>query len=215
MKIFLQIIILLLTTVSFSQTKEQKEKIEKHQNKWIKKAELEIKKNELHKAYISYNFIKDADATSAKGLIASHKLDSLKIVLRENLKNNLAGIWEIKIFGDLKSENSRKHYNRLGKYIKVSNSSIYFFKNKRDLKSNKFSFNEKIKFCDLEGIYPVYADVILENKEIWTFRVNQNREILTITENGELLSNNNRTSDVSHPSGYTYNKITVYNTVHN
>ena len=131
MKIFLQIIILLLSTVSFSQIKEQKEKIEKYQNKWIKKAELEIKKNELHKAYISYNFIKDVDATSAKGLIASHKLDSLKIVLRENLKNNLAGIWEIKIFGDLKSENSRKHYKRLGKYIKVSNSSIYFFKNKR------------------------------------------------------------------------------------
>jgi len=207
MKIFLQIIILLLSTVSFSQIKEQKEKIEKYQNKWTKKAELEIKKNELHKAYISYNFIKDVDATSAKGLIASHKLDSLKIVLRENLKNNLAGIWEIKIFGDLKSENSRKHYKRLGKYIKVSNSSIYFFKNKRDLKSNKFSFNEKIKFCDLETTFPIYADIIIGNKKIWNFRVNKTGEILTITNNGELLNNKNRTEIVSHPSGYTYNKV--------
>ena len=46
MKIFLQIIILLLSTVSFSQIKEQKEKIEKYQNKWTKKAELEIKMKE-------------------------------------------------------------------------------------------------------------------------------------------------------------------------
>jgi hypothetical protein len=45
MKIFLQIIILLFTTVSFSQTEERKEKIEKYQNKWTKHAELDIKKN--------------------------------------------------------------------------------------------------------------------------------------------------------------------------
>jgi hypothetical protein len=207
MKIFLQIIILLFTTVSFSQTEERKEKIEKYQNKWTKHAELDIKKNDLERAFISYKFVKNIDSLSTKGLIASHKSDSLIIILRENLSNNLTGIWKVKIFGPNKSENSRKHYNRLGKYLKVSNDSICFFKNKRDLKSNKYSSKEKIKFCELETTFPIYADIILGNKKIWNFRVNKSGEVLTITDNGELLNIKNRTEIVSHPSGYTYNKI--------
>jgi hypothetical protein len=133
--------------------------------------------------------------------------DSIKTILRNTLKNNLEGIWEIKVFGRIKSAVAREHYNRLGKFLRVSNDSISFFKNRKDLRSNNILSNQKIMFCVLESMFPHYADIIHANRKIWNYHVNENGEVLTITDSGELLSNGSRSEVFSHSSGPNGNRI--------
>ena len=59
MKNILQILILLSISICFSQTKEQREKIDQFQVEWMNKAEEKIRENQLDQAFIAYGFVKN------------------------------------------------------------------------------------------------------------------------------------------------------------
>ncbi|MCE2612327.1 hypothetical protein LVD13_05025 [Flavobacteriaceae bacterium D16] len=133
--------------------------------------------------------------------------DSLRTILRGTLKRKLQGLWKIKVFGRIKTEDDRAHYNRLGKFLKITNDSITFFKTKKDFKTNNYISNQEIKFCDLKTMFPIYNEVIHKNNNIWRYHVEEDGEVMRITDSGKIFIDGNRSEIISHPSGYTYNRV--------
>jgi len=196
-------VLFLISTQLFGQDQKEIEL----QNHWYAKAQEELINKNISAAFTAYYFAYEMVPNNELGKKTLKLSDSLKTLLRKELISNLVGNWKIKIFGRIKTEDDREHYNRLGKLMKVTYDSIFFFKNKKNLKSNIFLSTQKITFCNLNTMFPIYSDIIHSNKEIWNYHINENKNKLTITENGELISPRNRTEVISHPSGFTYNRI--------
>ncbi|WP_133645106.1 hypothetical protein [Zeaxanthinibacter enoshimensis] len=177
------------------------------QKYWISKAQQDLHTNNVWGAFCQYYFAYEMAPDNEEGKNSLELADSLRTILRTDLKHRLKGVWKIHVFGRIKSENDRAHYTRLGKFLKISDDSIVFFKRRTDLKSNNFKSKQAIKFCDLETMLPVYNDIIHSNGNIWNYHVEENGEVLRITDSGELLGDKSRSEIISHPSGYTYKRI--------
>ncbi len=178
------------------------------QNEWFEKAVSSLDSAKIKTAFLKFSFANELLPESNLGNNAKLKSDSLQIVLRDNLIKNLQGIWEIKIFNKTNSKEQKEHYEKLGKYLEFRNDSIYFYANKPSLKLKKPRIKQEIIFCDLKTTFPHYSDIIHSNGEIWNYSIDSSENKLIITENGELSTNGkSRSWNVSHPSGYTYNRV--------
>lgn len=177
------------------------------QKYWIKKAQKDLYNNNVFGAFCNYHFAYEMAPDNLEGKKSLELSDSLRTILRTNLKRRIKGVWKIQVFGRIKSEDDKEHYTRLGKFLKITNNSIVFFKRRRDLKSNNFLSRQGIKFCNLETMFPVYNDIIHGNGNIWKYHVEENEKVMRITDSGELLSDESRSEIISHPSGYTYKRL--------
>jgi hypothetical protein len=177
------------------------------QKRYIKEAKKNLYNNNLFGAFCSYHYAYEMIPESYHGKKAIILSDSLRTILRNELKAKLEGIWKIQVFGRIKSDDDRAHYTRLGKFLKITTDSITFFEKKKDLKSNNYLSNQETEFCNLDTAYPLYNEIVHRNKIIWQYMVEKNGEVLKIMESGELFSNGSRSEIVSHPSGYNYKRI--------
>ena len=197
-------LLLILFLLPYVISAQEKKNIEL-QDQWFKEAKIELNNN-LSNAFSSFWFSYDILPKSQKGKESLRFFDSLKIVLRKKLINNLQGRWKLKIFR--KSKSDRKHYERLGKFLYIKSDSIFFYKNRRNLNSHNASLFTKIEFCDLMNFFPSYSDIIHPGNEIWNYNVNSEKNKLTVLDFGKLDNDRkNRTGIISHPSGFTYNRI--------
>jgi hypothetical protein len=203
MRIFHILILFLVSIQLFG----QEPKAIELQNRWIKEAQKDLKSNNLIGAFCAYRYAYDMIPNSELGEKSLKLSDSLRTILRGTLKRKLQGVWKIQVFGRIKSEDDREHYTRLGKFLKITTDSIAFFKTKKDFRSDNFLSSQEIKFCDLETMFPVYNEIIHDNNNIWKYQVEENGNVMKITDSGEIFSDGNRSEIISHPSGYTYNRI--------
>ena len=198
--------ILFLFLVSFQLFGQNKNIIEL-QDYWYNKAKNDLNNQKINSAFIGYYFSYEIVPNSSLGEKSLKISDSLKNILRKELIKNLIGNWKIKFPKKIKSKKDKEQYNQLGKILMITNDSIFYFKRKKDLKFKKYLSSQKISFCNLETLFPIYADIIHSNKIIWNYHINKRKNILTITKSGELLSIGNRTEIISHASGCIYHRI--------
>ncbi|MDD3721171.1 MAG: hypothetical protein PHW92_01605 [Lutibacter sp.] len=198
--------ILFVFLVSFQIFGQNKNLIEL-QNYWYNKAKNDLNDQKINSAFIGYYFSYEKVQNSSLGVKSLKSSDSLKNILRKELIKNLIGNWKIKFPRKIKSRKDKEQYNQLGKILMITNDSIFYFKRKKDLKIKKYLTSQKISFCNLETMFPIYSDIIHSNKIIWNYHINESKNILTINESGELLSTVNRTEIISNPSGCIYHRI--------
>ncbi|WP_034923670.1 hypothetical protein [Gillisia sp. CAL575] len=204
MKTQILILLILISFHSFGQD----EKADKIQTEWYQKAEISLDSSKIRNAFHEYEFSFKMVPESKLGKNSKKLSDSLKIILRTELIEDLNGTWELKIFNKIKSEADKIHYQKLGEYLKFRNDSIFFYKNKSNLKLHKPTKIQKIEFCDLETTFPHYSDIVHTDNKIWDYFIDSTNNKLIIEENGELSRDGKSRSWVgSHPSGYTYYRI--------
>ena len=73
------------------------------QSHWNNEAKKNLNRNNLLGGFTSYHFADEMIPNSELGKESLKFSDSIKTILRNTLKNNLEGIWEIKVFGRIKS----------------------------------------------------------------------------------------------------------------
>ena len=88
------IILLFISSISFSQSQEMEERIAKQQAVGIVKANEYLRNNDLPNAMAIYGTFKSRDSTTLIGKFSKDKIDSLKPIFRGNLKNELQGFWK-------------------------------------------------------------------------------------------------------------------------
>ncbi|WP_425656586.1 hypothetical protein [Tenacibaculum ascidiaceicola] len=198
-------LIILIIPITINAQQKQKTEI---QNYWFKQARLDLKNLHLEKAFSSSKFSYDVFPESDKGKKSLKLFDSLKTILRNKLTNDMYGDWKLKIFNRVKTESDRKHYERLGRFLRIKKDSISYYTNRRSLRSNKPTLSFKINFCELMNYFPSYSDIIHLNNEIWHYRIDSTKNRLIILDYGKLDNGKkNRTGNISHPSGYTYKRL--------
>jgi len=204
MKRAILILIILFSLNAIGQDKKATES----QNHWFLEAEKDVDSFNIREAFYAYQFSYKMLPNNELGKKAKTLSDSLRRILRKELIKDLTGNWKLKIYGRIKSESDRNHYERLGKFLKIRNDSIFYYKNRVRLILNKPKSIQKIEFCDLETTFPHYADITHENNKIWSYHIDSTMKRLIIEENGELSKDGKSRSWVgSHPSGYTYYRI--------
>ena len=138
----LLLIIYLIPILIIAQEKKDAET----QNNWYKKAEMELNGRQIKRAFSSYRFAYELLPESKTGKKSLKLSDSLKTTLRKKLIRNIEGNWKIKIFSKIKTEKDKKHYEKLGKFLRITKDSIFYYTSKRNLKANRsyYQFENKI-----------------------------------------------------------------------
>ncbi|TDQ27531.1 hypothetical protein [Tenacibaculum caenipelagi] len=186
----------------------QDKKIIELQNKYFDEAGSELTHLKIKSAFTYYRFAYDLLPGTELGKKSLKLSDSLKIILRKNLITDIEGNWEIKIFNKLRTESDKKFYDKLGRFLRITKDSIFYFTKKRKLRRNKPSKRMKITFCELMNYFPSYSDFIHPDNKIWHYRSDSTGNKLIILDYGKIENDRkNRTGNISHPSGYTYNRI--------
>jgi hypothetical protein len=204
MKTSIAILIILLSFKAIGQD----DKASNLQMYWFQEAENDLDSLQIKGAFSAYQISYEMLPNSELGKKAKKLSDSLRIILRKKFIQDLTGTWKLKIFGRIKSEDDKNHYERLGKFMIARDDSIFFYRSKASLRLDKPSSNQPIEFCDLATMFPHYSDIVHSNWEIWEYNIDSTKEKLTINENGKLSSDRkSRSWVVSHPSGYSYYRI--------
>lgn len=208
MKNVLSIVMFLWFSIGFSQTKETKEDIEKYQTEWTQGAEERVRNNELAKAFVSYGLIKQMDSTTKLGKSASRKVDSLKRILRKDLKSNLIGTWRQKYSGSVGGiirETSKE--STADHILIISKNSLAFYTTDKSTEKTQHIKTEVFKFNTIAGGLPSFHELVFADQQIWSFRIQDNGLSLHLVHTGEIIENNSRTEIVSGNAQIIYERI--------
>lgn len=207
MKNVLKILILLLISFCYAQSEEQKEKIKQYQIEWTNKAEQNILDGQIDKAFIAYGFVKNIDSLTEKGKIASRKVDSLKIIVRNELKSNIVGTWKLKNSGSNWGISEANNDSEKDKILIISENSLSFYETDKLTNKTEHIKTEKIKFNNRAGMFPSFWELVYSNNQIWSFRLKNDGQILHLTNTGEVTENNSRTEIVCGNLELIYERI--------
>ncbi|RXP48475.1 hypothetical protein EC396_12755 [Lutibacter sp. HS1-25] len=206
MKRTLFIIIILIFNICLSQNEDKTNHLD-FQKEFMIKAEENILKNELGKAYFSYQFALHQDSTSVNGIIALRKSDSLKLILRNKLKLEIIGVWKLKKFANgmiLKKTDDNLEFDKI---LIISNSEISFYEQNKKTQKNEFIKREKIQFNNIPDLWPAYSELIYSDKQIWSFTLIENGKNLKIKNTGKVINEKSREQMLSGNSELFYERI--------
>ena len=66
---------------------------------------------------------------------------------------------------------------------------------------------EELKFNDISGMFPSFWELVYTDNQIWSLDINNEGQVLHLTNTGELTKNNNRTEIVCGNIEMTYERI--------
>ncbi|CAL2085851.1 hypothetical protein [Tenacibaculum sp. 190524A05c] len=207
MKNVLKILILLSISFCYSQSGDRNEKIKQYQIKWTIKAEQNIHEGQIDKAFIAYSFVKNMDSLSEKGKIAHRIADSLKIIVRNELKSNIIGTWKWKNSGSNWGISETNNDSKKDKILIISQNSLSFYEINKLTNKKKLIKTEKLKFNNIAGMLPCFWELVYSDNQIWSFRLKKDGQILHLTNTGEVTENNSRTEIVCGNFELTYERI--------
>lgn len=199
----------MLLSISFcyAQSEEQKEKIKQYQIEWTNKAEHNILDGQIDKAFIAYGFVKNIDSLTEKGKIASRKADSLKIIVRNELKSNIIGTWKWKNSGSNWGISETNNDSQKNKILIISENSLSFYETDKLTNKTEHIKTEKLKFNNKTGMFPSFWELVYSDNQIWSFRLKNDGQVLHLTNTGEVTENNSRTEIVCGNLELTYERI--------
>lgn len=126
---------------------------------------------------------------------------------KNKLIENLKGKWKLNISNKIKTKSDRKHY-KTRKIFKNKKRFYFYYTSRRNLRLNNPSISFKINFCELMDSFPSYSDFLQPKNKIWNYSTDSTKCKLTILNYGKIdTDGKNRTGNISHPSGYTYNRM--------
>lgn len=207
MKNVLKILILLSISFCYAQSEEQKEKIKQYQIEWTNTAEQNILDGQIDKAFIAYGFVKDLDSLTEKGKIASRKADSLKTIVRSELKSNIIGTWKWKNSGSNWGISETNNESKKEKILIISEKSLSFYETDKLTNKTKYIKTEKLIFNDKAGMFPSYRELVYSDNQIWSFELKNDGQVLHLKNTGEVTKNNSRTEIVCGNLELTYERI--------
>jgi predicted small secreted protein len=176
----------LINSFSWSQDQQEAEKCAEYQKKWFNEAKANVKKGDLIRGFIFYRWAYSYDTLSIKGKLSLHKSDSLKVFLRNKLKNDIQGNWILK-----QNKSNCKNDNTVekGEILIVSNDQLKFYNLKKNSRRGKIIQQEHLNFTkNIDNMFPSYMDLIFSNNQIW--------KVIFDKKKGELvLKNSNALND--------------------
>ena len=202
-------ILLITAFLVFTQSFGQREELINTQNQWFIKAKESLNNENLWGAYSAFYFSYSYYPESKIGQTSLAKFDSIQIILRENLKSKMQGLWKVKFYKQTKNPGDIEHFykNLPGKFLEITHDSLNYFASKLDRRINSSLYSDLINFCDLQTHFPAYNHIIHNDQNLWSYRVSDNGKELYVSRAGKLISNDERTGPSSHPMGYKYIKI--------
>lgn len=141
-----------------------------------------LKNSYLTTAINSFYYVNRLNPKTEIGNLALKKADSIKIILRKALINELTGNW--KMIDDVPSWVMRED-SIVGQMIKITSSEIQFFELIKNAKNWKLAKTEKIFYSDEFSEGSSYADLVYSNNEIWQYWIDEKTGYLNLTNTGE------------------------------
>jgi hypothetical protein len=169
---------LLLYVQSWSQNNNQ---IEDLQIKNFNRAKDFLKDSNLNGAMNSFYNATRFNPKTQIGALSLKKADSIKIILRKNLINELTGNW--RMIDDVPTWVMRED-SIVGQMLKINTSEIQFFELIRNAKNWKLAKTEKILYSDQFSESSSYTDLIYSNNEIWHYWIDEKTGYLNLTNTG-------------------------------
>ena len=179
MRLKIIFITLLLSIQVWSQNNSN---IEDLQIKQFNLAQEFLKDSNIQGAMNMFYYSNSFNPKTEIGNLSLKKADSIKIILRKALINELTGNW--KMIDDVPSWVMRED-NIVGRMIKITSSEIQFFELIRNAKSWKLAKTEKIFYSDEFSEGSSYADLVYSNNEIWHYWIDEKTGYLNLTNTGE------------------------------
>lgn len=162
-----------------------------------------LKNSHLKEAINSFYYTNWLNSKTQIGDISLKKADSIKIILHENLINELTGSW--KMFDNIPSWVIRED-SIVGHMIKINTTEVQFFELIKNAKNWKLTKTEKIVYSDTLSSESSYSDLIYSNNEIWNYQINQETGYLDLTYTGDKTEQG-RTEIICGTTKKTYFKL--------
>ena len=123
------------------------------------------------------------------------KIDSLKVIERQSLKENIIGTWEYfesKCSCCVKVKGAKAKYAK--KIIKITEDNIFFYDDK--ISEKNLTQTEKIEFTNQYGFFSDLTDIVYEDKNIWDYKLDKTGNFLKVYHSGNE-TDKGRTSKIS------------------
>ena len=179
MKKILPLLILMFSISVFCQKKEleirQKEKYDEALYSIVGNTELSFR---------IFSFTYKMNPKSKVGKEALKKYDSLKSVLRSQLKKEIKGNWiMIKSIGDYEKE---KNFDSIQHFLSITDNKIEFSEKKSNEKNKQITEIEKLFFNDTQVQNSVFNDIKYSNDIVWKYSIDYENNTLVVLLDGEI-----------------------------
>ena len=114
---------------------------------------------------------------------SKHKIDSLKIIDRQNLLKKIFGKWKFvssHCSDCVVLKNKKK--TQLKKFIKITKNNISFYEKK--LRKENIIQHEEFKFTEHFGHFSDLTNLLFSDKSIWSFQTDKSAKFLMIYYSG-------------------------------
>lgn len=201
MKNYILIFILGLYSHSWS----QETKNENRQKKWYKEAIAEMNDSNRIKIMVRLFNVYNKDRQSELGKIALKKSDSLKILVRKEILENIQGEWKLKKSGSNWGLVESDDKVSVDKIVVIEENKILFYDEEKGSKKRKLIKTEAIRYYDKEEMFPSFIGFVFSDKLIWSFQ-SRDSNLLHTMHIGEE-TDNGRTSISCGNSELIYERI--------
>lgn len=119
-------------------------------------------------------------------------IDSLKIIDRKNLKKKIVGVWKLIKVECSDCIISKKKTEIPKKYIKISDSTIKFYK--KGISKKDIELSQKIMFTEYFSSFSDLTNIVFEDKSIWSLQTDKSNNHLKLYNSGNETKNGRTTS---------------------
>lgn len=145
------------------------------QLKYFNEANTELNKEHISVALILFDFAYELIPENEIGKNSIKKIDSLKPILREKLKRDWKGTWELK-----------EIINNKKKYLKITDSEIKFYEEDVNSYIPVLVRTEKIIFNEVKyHFYTSYWELIFSDGYLYNFSLISNK-LLKVTKSNKI-----------------------------
>ncbi len=150
----------------------------------------EIERSYVERAYINFYFCHKKNPESKIGQISLKKSDSLKNLVINNLFSNIQGVWRWKSTGSNWGIDSTDKTSIIDKILIISDKKIEFYDENKESKKRTLIKTENIKLLgNIDYRFPTTSELIYSDNQIWDIGFDKSKNLIHITNTGELLEN--------------------------
>jgi len=168
----------------------------------------EIKSSYLERAYISFYLCQKKNPESEIGQISLKKSDSLKNIIINNLFSNIQGVWKWKSTGTNWGISSTDKTSIFDKILIISDKKIEFYEENEESKKRTLIKTENIKLLgNIDYRFPTTSELIYSDNQVWNIGFDKFKNLMHITNTGELLENGTMNEFVCGNTGMIYERV--------
>ncbi|VXB53198.1 conserved hypothetical protein [Flavobacterium sp. 9AF] len=165
------------------------ESSENKQQRWYKETIAEMNDSNRAKSMVKLFNVYNKDRQSELGKIALKKSDSLKILVRKEILDNIQGEWKLKKSGSNWGFTEIDEKKAIEKIVVIKENEILFFDQEKVSGIRKLIKKEIIRYYDNEELFPSFIGFVFSDRLIWSFQSRDSNLLHTMhlgeeTQNG-------------------------------